>query len=271
MTDRPKHYYKAIIQYDGSEHAGFQWQKGIPSLQNDFNLALQKLVEGKITTMSASRTDTGVHAMEQVVKVTSENTIDCMTILERFNQVLIPQIQCLKFEACSSDFKPASDPISKEYRYFFTNELNYSPKERKYISNFPKELNYAAIHECLEAILGTHNFQNFCSAGSNVKSTVRNISFCELKEIDPHQFFNGSTLFPISDDIRLCFELRIVGDGFLKQMIRHIVSAIWMVGSGRYTTKEFHEFLTGPKQSKRLWKVAPPNGLFLYKITYSPK
>ena len=58
------HYYKATLQYDGTGYAGFQWQKEIPSIQNDFNHAIKSLVPGKITTMGASRTDTGVHAIE---------------------------------------------------------------------------------------------------------------------------------------------------------------------------------------------------------------
>lgn len=51
-------------------------------------------------------------------------------------------------------------------------------------------------------------------------------------------------------------------------MIRHIVSALWMVGSGKMTKEEFATYLNGPKVEKQLWKVASPNGLFLYRISY---
>lgn len=54
-------YYKATVQYDGTNYCGFQWQKDIATIQNEINVALSTLVPGKITTMSASRTDTGVH------------------------------------------------------------------------------------------------------------------------------------------------------------------------------------------------------------------
>ena len=121
---------------------------------------------------------------------------------------------------------------------------------------------------CIRALKGKHDFSNFYSSGSNVKSTVREISFCELCEINPHEIFAGSELFKLPVELRSCYQLRIEANGFLKQMIRHIVSALWMVGSGKITAEEFLSFLEGPKSEKQLWKVAPPNGLYLYRINY---
>ncbi len=262
------HYYMATIQYDGTGYAGFQWQKDIPSIQNDFNQAIKKLIEGKVTTMGASRTDTGVHALKQIVKVTSERPIEVTDFLNSFNSVLPKQIKCIDFKSCRSDFRPANDPHSKEYRYYFTNKRNVAPDARRFISNFPLPLNQDSMSDCVKAIKGTHSFHNFCSAGSNVKSTIRDISFCELSEINPQLTFPKSDLFYIPQDLDRCFELKIMGNGFLKQMIRHIVSALWMVGSGKMSEEDFLYQLEGPKKEKRLWKVAPANGLFLMDIMY---
>lgn len=264
----PQYYYKATIQYDGTGYAGFQWQKDIPSVQNDFNLALKTLVEGKITTMSASRTDTGVHAIDQVVKITSQYSIDTSSFLPSFNQTLPAQIKCLEIVPCKGEFKPASDPISKEYRYYFTNQRSVQPEDRRFVANFPLELDFDLMKECLKEILGTHDFRNFCSAGSNVKSTIRTIHFCELSEINPQTIFLDSHLFQFPQHLLSCYQLKIEGNGFLKQMIRHLMSGLWMVGSGRITKADFIHILNGPLKEKRLWKVAAPNGLFLYKITY---
>ena len=266
---RNMHYYKATIQYDGTGYAGFQWQKEIPSIQNDFNLAIQKMIEGKVTTMGASRTDTGVHAMEQLVKITSQNTIDCTTFTNSINQLLPAQIRCLNVLPCSGNFKPASDPVSKEYRYYFTNKRNVTLEDRRFISNFSLPLDVESMMMCVREILGIQNFQNFCSAGSNVKSTTREITVCELTEINPHSVFSESELFRLPTELIHCYQLRIEGNGFLKQMIRHIMSALWMVGSGKLTTDEFLHLLKGPKKDKRIWKVAAPNGLFLHEIKYN--
>lgn len=263
------HYYKTTIQYEGTNYAGFQWQNGTTTIQSEFNNAVSKLIDGKITTMASSRTDTGVHAMEQIVKISSINPIDVLSFLEVFNKTLPPQIRCTNIESCNGLFRPSAEAISKEYRYFFTNKTQVSKEETQFIANIANKLDFDAINFCIQALVGEHDFCNFYSSGSNVKSTIRNISRCELSQINPHEIFSEVKLFSIPKNISVCYELRIEANGFLKQMIRHIVSALWMVGSGKITTDDFLEYLNGPKISKQLWKVASPNGLFLYKINYS--
>lgn len=262
------YYYKTTIQYQGTNYAGFQWQNGIQTVQSEFNSAISQLIGGKITTTAASRTDTGVHAMEQIVKVSSSSPIDCSSFLEAFNQVLPRDIRCLAIETCHGLFRPAAEAISKEYRYFFTNKTQVSKEDCQFIANISNELDLEAMKICVRALAGKHDFCNFYSSGSNVKSTIRDISFCELSVINPHDVFSGMDLFPIPKTLGSCYELRIEANGFLKQMIRHIVSALWMVGSGKISPDDFLTLLNGPKNEKQLWKVASPNGLFLYRINY---
>ncbi len=262
------HYYKATIQYDGTGYAGFQWQKDIPTIQNDLNLALMKIIDGKVTTMGASRTDTGVHALKQVVKITSKNSIECSSMTSSLNTILPSQIRCMEIFPCDGNFKPASDHLTKEYHYYFTNKKILTTDDRRFISDYSLPLDFTLMHNCAKEILDTHNFHNFYSTGSNVKSTERNIAVCELRKINPHTIFSGSKIFVISQDIAECYQFKIEGNGFLKQMVRHLVSALWAVGSGKLSIEEFSNLLNGPKCEKQLWKVAPANGLFLYKINY---
>lgn len=263
------YYYKTTIQYEGTNYAGFQWQNGIQTIQSEFNKAVSKLIDGKVTTMAASRTDTGVHAMEQVVKISSENPIDLSLFLEALNLVLPRDIRCMAIEPSHGLFRPAVEAVSKEYRYFFTNKTQVPKEERHFIANISNLLDIDAMMICAVALVGVHDFRNFYSSGSNVKSTVRNISFCELSVIDPHEIFSGLELFQIPNELCSCYELRIVANGYLKQMIRHIVSALWMIGSGKISTDDFFTLLDGPKNERQMWKVATPNGLFLYRINYN--
>lgn len=261
-------YYKATIQYDGTGYFGFQWQKDIPTIQNDFNLALAKLVSGKITTMGASRTDSGVHALEQFVKITSENEIDCETFLEKFNKTLPSQIRCLRITPCEGSFNPIMASSSKEYRYLFTNKLNSGCIDQRFVANNPYALDIKLMKECAELIVGKHNFHNFFSAGSNVKTTIREVLFCELTEIDPHTVLPRNDIFSLPEDLKQCYQLRIEGKGFLKQMVRHLMSALWLVGGGKISKDEFKLLLNGPVKSSRLWKVASPRGLYLYQFKF---
>ncbi|MBY0416363.1 MAG: tRNA pseudouridine(38-40) synthase TruA [Bdellovibrionales bacterium] len=262
------HYYKATIQYSGTNYAGLQWQEGLKTIQNDFNVALSKLVEDKITTMSASRTDSGVHAFEQIIKISSRKQIDTSSFLRPLNLALPNQIRCINIQECDGNFKPSVDSLSKEYRYLFTNKKQVSKDESEFIANIANPLDTNTMIKCIQAINGIHNFCNFYSSGSNVKSTVREVALCELTIINPHTLFSETELFQIPKDLSQCYEFRIIANGFLKQMIRHLVSAIWMVGSGKMSFGEFVNLLNGPKENKQRWKVAPPNGLYLYKINY---
>jgi tRNA pseudouridine38-40 synthase len=261
-------YYKATIQYEGTNYAGFQWQNGLVTVQSELKRALYELVPGKVTTRGASRTDTGVHAFEQIIKITSENSIDEISFVKSFNQYLPRDIRCLNFTSCSGEFIPGLEATSKEYRYFFTNKKRVSKEENTFVANMANELNVKEMMKCVQALIGEHNFCNFYSAGSNVKSTTREIYHCEITQINPHEVLSHTDLFQIPVGITICYQLRIEANGFLKQMIRHIVSALWMVGSGKISSEEFMGILNGPKSEHQRWKVAPPNGLFLYRINY---
>lgn len=262
------HYYKSTIQYEGTNYAGFQWQNGPATVQSEFNNAISKLTDGKFTTMASSRTDTGVHALEQIVKISSINPIDFSSFLESLNKKLPPQIKCLDIEFCEGGFRPSAEATSKEYRYFFTNKTQITKEDTQFIANISNKLDIEAINICVQALMGKHDFHNFYSSGSNVKSTIRDISLSELSLINPHSIFTNYELFSIPESLSTCYEFKIEANGFLKQMIRHIVSALWMVGSGKISIEDFMKLLDGPKSAKQLWKVASPNGLFLYKINY---
>ena len=264
------YYYKTLIQYDGTDFAGFQWQKNIPTIQREINIALDLILNCKFTTMSASRTDSGVHARDQIVKICTISPIDCTHFVETFNKLLPSQIKCLNISSCDGLFKPATDSLSKEYRYLFTNKIQASQEDSRFISNISNQLNFKLIDSCIEALIGEHDFCNFYSSGSNVKSTIRNILNCELDEINPHDILLNSDIFKIPTTLTHCYQLKIEANGFLKQMIRHIVSSLWMVGSEKLSLQEFKHLLNGPKTLRQNWKVAPPNGLILFKIYYPP-
>ncbi len=262
-------YYRATIQYDGTDYAGFQWQATGATIQDELTQAIQKLVAGKVTTAGASRTDSGVHAFEHVVKITAESVIAFSPA--ELNRVLPAQIRCLEVGPCAGEFNPNTNTISKEYRYLFTNKTHVSEGERRFVANVSHQFDFAVMKRCAHMMIGTHDFCNFYSMGSNVRTTIREVFVCELSTVDPHSLFPNSELFKFPAELTECHQLKIVANGFLKQMIRHTIRALWMVGSGRITEREFAGYLNGPRAERQLWKVAPPNGLFLYRITYPTK
>lgn len=257
-------YYKAILQYDGTDRMGFQWQEGMPTIQGDLNLSLQKLLQGKVTTRSASRTDKGVHAFGQVVKISAEDSEPLNA--DRLNAALPLHIRCLDLTPCPGDFIPSVDQHSKEYRYLFTNTPEVSGQEQRYIAQTPYTLNFDHIQACVDMLKGTNNFKNFWSIGGISNTTIRDILECDLTIIDPRELFRN-TLFT-AGEVTSCWQFRIVGKGFLKHMVRHLVGALWMVGNGRLSVQDFSNLLHGELKEARPWKKADPRGLYLVKVSY---
>lgn len=256
-------YYKAILQYIGTDRLGFQMQEGKPTIQGDLNLSLQKILKGEVTTRAASRTDKGVHAFGQVIKITAEDPepLDAA----RLNLNLPPHIRCLDISPCEGAFIPSFDQRSKEYRYLFTN----TPAEvldQRYIANTPLPLNIAHIQTCIDMLKGTNDYRNFWSIGGISNTTLRDIYQCDLTLIDPQELFKD-TLFT-AGQVTSCLQFRIVGAGFLKHMVRHLVGALWMVGSGSLSVQDFTNLLHGELKPQRPWKKADPKGLYLLKVSY---
>jgi tRNA pseudouridine38-40 synthase len=252
-------YYKAILQYDGSTRLGWQWLEGKPTIQGDLDVALQRILQGNFTTRAASRTDKGVHAIGQVIKISAENPTPFD--VEQFNAVLPSHIRCLALAPCAADFIPSIDQRSKEYRYLFTNSLE------PYIAQSPTPLNMDAIQTCVAMLKGKNDFKNFWSIGGVSNSTLRDIQECDLTLINPQELFKD-TLFT-AGDITSCWQFRIVGSGFLKHMVRHLVGALWQVGTGRLTVEDFSNLLVGEQKTMRPWKKADPRGLYLLKVVFS--
>lgn len=258
-------YYKAIIKYNGTGFAGFQFQKNVPTIQEEINKTLEELLKDKVTTTASSRTDSGVHARMQMLRICTPADFDCDVYLRKINEKISPQIKFETLKKTQWSYKPGLCAKTKEYRYFFTN-LKINHHESDFIANTAYNLDMDLLYKCCALLCGEHDFINFSSTGSGVKSSIRTIQSCEIKAINPQEEFQENTFFQIPKEITSCFELRIVGNGFLKQMIRHIVGALWKVASLKMSYEEFKELLDATKIQKQLWRVAPAKGLVLYKI-----
>ena len=125
------------------------------------------------------------------------------------------------------------------------------------------------MQTCVTMLKGINDFRNFWSIGGTSNTTLREILQCDLTMIDPQELFKD-TLFT-AGQVTSCWQFRIVGTGFLKHMVRHLVGALWLVGSGRLTIEDFSQFLHGELKPQRPWKKADPRGLYLLKVSYEPE
>jgi tRNA pseudouridine38-40 synthase len=254
-------YYKAILQYDGTDRNGFQRQEGVPTIQGDLEESLKKILSGKFSTRAASRTDKGVHAFAQVIKISAEDAAHLES--ERWNAILPSHMRCLSISPCAKEFIPSIDQYSKEYRYLFTT----TGEDHRFIAK-TSPLNIDDVQTCVGMLKGTNDFRNFWSIGGIANTTLREILECDLTVINPQDLFRD-TIFS-AGDISSCWQFRIVGRGFLKHMVRHLVGALWLVGDGKLTVEDFSNYLHGELKEQRPWKKADPRGLYLLKVNYEP-
>jgi tRNA pseudouridine38-40 synthase len=199
-----------------------------------------------------------------VVKISAEDSASLA--IAHLNEALPSHIRCLDISPCRGEFIPSVDQVSKEYRYIFTNTPGVSGQDKRYIAQTPYPLNISNIQICIDMLKGTNDFRNFWSIGGVANTTLRDILQCDLTLINPQELFRD-TLFT-AGQVTSCWQFRIVGKGFLKHMVRHLVGALWMVGNGRLSVEDFSVLLHGEQKEQRPWKKADPRGLYLFQVSY---
>lgn len=253
------HYYRLVVQYKGTNYLGWQVQSenAGKTIQGELNKALTAVSKNKSQSMGSGRTDSGVHALGQVVKVSIELEIEPEKLLKALNGNLPEDIRVIDAEKSNYEFHPTVDAVSKEYHYRFTCNRHPTALQNDFISNSGFDLDLKKMNEACKILIGEHDFTNYFCEGTEVTTTVRTIFACEVVEIP-----QGSW-----DMLPAHFALRIVGSGFLKQMVRLLMGAIWNVGRGKISLQDFESSLTS-SPTQRMGVVAPPQGLYMVRVNY---
>ena len=253
------HHYRLTIQYKGSRYLGWQVQPNDAGLtvQGELNRALKVIAKTEeVRSLGAGRTDSGVHALGQVAKVSIPLQIAPENLIKALNVNLPDDIRIIAAEISDDVFFPTVHAKSKEYHYRFTYNRGFTAFQNELIQNYPFDLDIRLMQEGCNILIGRHDFSNFFCEGTDVASNVREIYECEIFEVHQDDWMLPSH-----------FVFRIVGNGFLKQMVRLLMGALWNVGRGKITLDELRNSL-GPHKLPRLGPVAPPNGLYMVRVNY---
>ena len=252
-------YYNLEIEFKGTRFLGWQIQKDFsPTVQGELNKACATIFKNdEIKTMGSGRTDSGVHSLGHIVKLTAPFEIAFEALKRGLNSILPKDIRVLGVTESSKDFRPTNDALKKEYIYLFTNNNIESAHQPDFIANNRFHLDFDKMKQACELFIGLHDFVDFRCTGTDVSTTVREIYECDLveHEMDFHGILPNHFVF------------RVVGNGFLKQMVRLMMGAVWNVGRGKTTLEELKSSLESPG-GKRLGATAPANGLYKTKVWY---
>ena len=260
-----KYYYKITISYQGSHYLGFQIQAGLQreqTIQGQLNKAIAKITQSKdIYTLASGRTDAGVHAIAQVVKITMPLLLHPGELKAGMNSLLPPDIEVKEVELSDRGFHPIRDVVSKEYWYLFSFAEKKNPFFKQFLGLFPYVLDIEKMQEACSVLVGEHDFRNFHCTGSKVSSTVREVLRAEIVQDD---FMSGKIGVLLPKEV-YCF--RVVGKGFLRQMVRLMMGALLEIGRGKCLVADLKEHIHSKKDFK-LGPTAPPQGLYLTEVLF---
>lgn len=235
---------KILFSYDGSKFSGFQRQKTLRSVQETIEKALSQIANKEIEIKGSGRTDAKVHANGQVAHFDWDG--DIINLKRDLNFLVMPDICIKKIQKVSNDFHARFSAKKKEYIYKI-NLKAYQSSLNDYYYQPGYKIDLGLMKEAARYMLGIHDYRNFISGEhESYISEIYSITFMQ---------FSGK------------LEIRFIGSGFYRYMVRNLVGALLEVGKCKIKISVIKKMLDEPNISKRL-PTAPPEGLYLNKVWY---
>lgn len=243
--------FKLVIEYDGTDFFGWQRQKDKKTVQGEIEKTLTRILNRKITISGSGRTDAGVHAFGQVANFHADTRISPKDLKKGVNSLIKQPVVIRECRIMDNDFHARYKAVSKEYHYCILNREDPCAINRLYQWHIRHPLDIQAMTQCCQAITGILDFKSFENTGSPRSSTIREVFFSSISHLD---------------NSRLVF--KICAKGFLKYMVRNLISTIVLTGLNKITPHEFTRILEARDRTKA-GPTAPAHGLFLKKVNYS--
>ena len=161
------------VEYDGSAYCGWQLQAHSPSVQAVLEEALSGIACEPIRVVAAGRTDTGVHALGQVVHFDTSAVRPQRAWLRGANTLLPGDVRIIGAREVAVDFHARFSALSRAYRYLILNRPQAPAVGHARIAWEPRPLDAAAMHAAAQSLLGEHDFSAFRSAECQAKSPVK--------------------------------------------------------------------------------------------------
>ncbi|TAK90899.1 MAG: tRNA pseudouridine(38-40) synthase TruA [Burkholderiaceae bacterium] len=237
------------IEYDGFPWHGWQSQPDGCTVQDQLEAALSRFADEPVRVHCAGRTDTGVHALGQVVHLETEKLRENHAWVRGVNAHLPDSIAVRWALPVADDFHARFSATGRSYEYWLYNHPVRSALHVNRTGWTHTPLDTGRMAEAAQSLLGTHDFSAFRSSECQAKSPVRT-----LHQLDIARF---------GDLIRL----RLSADAFLHHMVRNIVGTLIYIGSGRQPAAWAAEIL----ESRNRIRAAPTfaaAGLYLTQVEY---
>jgi tRNA pseudouridine38-40 synthase len=240
------------VEYDGRAYSGWQSQPDAPNVQDTLQAALSSIAGESISILAAGRTDTGVHALEQVVHFDTNIKRPLNAWVRGANALLPDDIAVLWAHAVPEEFHARFSAQARSYQYVLVNRPSRLGVHYGKAGWFHAPLDLNAMRAAAMQLLGEHDFSAFRSSECQAKTPVKNLQRLDITQ-------RGDTIF---------FDL--TADAFLHHMVRNIVGSLVYVGKGKHPPQWMREVLEA-RNRKHAAPTFMPGGLYLKRIHYDPK
>lgn len=240
------------VEYDGSAFCGWQSQLAVPTVQDKLQAALSRIADDTIAVTAAGRTDTGVHALEQVAHFDTLVERPPTAWVRGANALLPDSIAVLWAHTVPDEFHARFSAQARSYRYLLLNRPVRSAMQHGKAGWFHAPLELKTMRAAAQHLLGEHDFSAFRCSECQAKTPVKNLARLDITQ-------QGEM-----------FVFDLTANAFLHHMVRNIIGCLVYVGKGKHPPSWILDVL----QSRERSFAAPtfaPDGLYLRHITYDAR
>jgi tRNA pseudouridine38-40 synthase len=246
------HTYRLLLSYRGTAYAGWQRQENALTVQQVVEEALERLLGEPVRIVGASRTDAGVHARGQAAHLELPRPFPERGLAHGANHHLPEDVRVLAAAAMPAGFHARKHAWGKEYVYRLSRAPVLSPLDSLFVAPASAALDLGRMARAAARLAGRHDFSAFALAGGSHRQPFRRIFSAHWEE-------EGEEL-----------RFRVVGEGFLRGMVRALVGTLVEVGTGKRSPESFAALLAGRPRSEA-GPTAPAHGLVLERVLYPPE